>query len=141
MRYLRAAALALVLGLASGCSSLPLPGGGRLESPIPAAASLEIQAYGVLQTYAAVLEEAGDLVRRPQTPTRLVETLARAEALATPAVEAVAIALTEYLRARAELESTPGEGAARTAAVAGAALAQALARAQEPLGALRRAIS
>jgi len=141
MRIVQALGLTAALCLGGGCASLPLPSSAAMERPFPPGADLETQAYALLQAYAASLEVAQELVARPETPRPLTAALSRAEALATPAVETLALALAEYLRAQAELQRAPGEGAARNAAVAGAALAQAVAKAEAPMRAFLRAVS
>jgi hypothetical protein len=118
---LRTIALALCLAATPACSSL------RGANPIPAEASLEQNAYALIGAYALTLEEATVLVKNPATPTKVKTALAKAERVATPAVELVKIAAIAHHRAQT------GE--------TGAALSRALAEAQGPAVALAALIA
>jgi hypothetical protein len=88
--------LALVIAATPACASLA----PRLEIPVAAAQTPDQRAYALLNTYAAMLEEAADIARDPAVPIEMKRALARAEAAATPAVEALHAALGVYLTAR-----------------------------------------
>ena len=62
-KALRAMILACALSIAPACASLP-----RLENPIAVAQSVDARAYALMASYAALIEEAADLVRAPDTP-------------------------------------------------------------------------
>ncbi len=105
MRHpLRALALVLALAATPGCASLQL-GQTRLENPVAAAQTLDQRAYALIHTYAAVLEEATDVIADPATPRAVKDPLVRAERVATPAIETLAIAAGAYVRARADFEA------------------------------------
>lgn len=140
MRLIKAAALALLVGMHAGCASMPLSGRAHAGRSVSQVASLDVQAYAALRTYALALEQARRLASRAETPDRLVQALARAEAAATPVVESLAAALTDYLRARSAFAQAPGSEAARAMTAADAALSQAVASASAPLAALTQAI-
>lgn len=92
MRHpLRALALALALAATPACTTLPFG-----QAPIAAARAPDQQAYALLHTYAAVLEEAADIVRDPATPVSVRRALGQAEAAATPAIEALHAVLSAY---------------------------------------------
>lgn len=105
-RPLRVLALALALAATPACASLPF-GEMRIENPVAAARTLDQRAYALLQTYAAGLEEAADLARDPSTPADVRRALARAEARAAPAIEALYAAFSLY-RAGAGPEAEAG---------------------------------
>lgn len=81
-----------------GCASLAL----RFESPIAAAQTLDQRTYALLNTYAAILEEAADIVRDPAVPLAVKRALGDAERAATPAVEAAEAAFRVYAQARGD---------------------------------------
>ncbi len=124
-KFLRIIALALALAAVPACASLKL-GQTEFVNPIAAARTLDQRAYATLHSYAALLEEAGDIVANPATPISLTRALARAERAATPAVEALELALAAYLRSRD--------------ATAVARLSEAIAAAQAPITALQTQI-
>ena len=64
IKPMRVAALAAALALTPACASLQL-GQPRLENPVSAANTLDQRAYAALHAYAAVIEEAADIVRDP----------------------------------------------------------------------------
>lgn len=105
MRHpMRALALALALAATPGCASLQL-GQTRIENPVAAAQTLDQRAYALIHTYAAVLEEATDVIADPATPRMVKDPLVRAERIATPAIETLGIAAGAYVRARADFEA------------------------------------
>lgn len=99
---IRAFALSLALCAAPACASVQTP---RFENPVEAARTADQKAYALLASYAAVLEEATDLVRDPHVPAAVKRALVTAESAATPAAETLRIALVAYLRARADYEA------------------------------------
>ena len=73
MRHpLRALALACALPLTPACASLDI-GETRLENPASAARTLDQRAYALLNAYAAVIEEATDIVRDANAPPAFIE--------------------------------------------------------------------
>lgn len=142
MRHpLRALVLALALAAAPACAAFHL-GETKFENPAAVANTLDQRAYALLRTYAAVIEQATDIVRDPATPLALTQALARAERVATPAVEAMQIAVTAYIRAQADFESvsqTDDSGLQRTnaaLAIAARRLSDAISAAQAPIAEL-----
>ena len=70
MRHpLRVLALACALAATPACASLQF-GETRIENPIAAAHTLDQRAYAMLHAYAAVIEEATDIVRDPGRAAR-----------------------------------------------------------------------
>lgn len=133
MRHpIRVVALACALALTPACASLP-----RFENPIAAAQSADQEAYALLSTYAAVLEEATDVVRDPATPDAVRQALAHAERAATPAVETLQIAASAYLRAKADLAASGNQNAITALTVAANRLSQAINAARQPIGELQ----
>jgi hypothetical protein len=142
MRHpLRVIVLACVLTFLPACASLQL-GHARFDNPIAAAQTADQRAYALLHAYAAVVEEATDIVRDPATPPAFKRALGQAERMATPAVETLQIAVSAYLRARADFEVASGasqsgiERAATAIGVAARRLNEALAAAQAPVAEL-----
>lgn len=142
MRHpLRVIALACALTFTPACTSLQL-GQTRFENPIAAAQTLDQRAYALLHTYAAVVEEATDIVHDPATPLAFKRALGQAERVATPATETLQIAVTAYMRARADFEATSGanqttiERAATALSIAARRLNEAVAAAQAPVSEL-----
>lgn len=142
MRHpLRALALALALAVTPACASVQV-GATRIENPVAAAQTLDQRAYALLNVYAAVIEEATDIVRDPVVPLGFKRALGQAERVATPAAETLEIAFAAYLRARADFDaaSSDGQAALERAAIALAIAAQrlneAVAAAQAPVGEL-----
>ena len=142
MRHpLRVLALATALALTPACASSPL-GGTRFENPIAAARTLDQRAYALLHSYAAVIEEATDIVRDPAVPLAFKRVLGQAERVATPAAETLQIAVAAYVRGQTELEvsASAGQPAAQRAAaglaIAAQRLSEAIAAAQAPIGEL-----
>lgn len=116
----RTIGLAIALAATPACSTL------RAANPIPAAASLEQNAYALIGAYALTLDEATALVKNPATPRAVKTALAKAEQVATPAVELVKVAAMAHRRAET--------------AATGAALAHALSDAQRPALALAQLV-
>jgi len=146
MRHpLRALALALALAATPACASLQL-GETRIENPLDAARSIDQRAYALLHSYAAIVEEAGDIVRDPAAPLSLKRALGRAERAATPAVETLQISVAAFLRARADYETATGADqpaltrAANALTIAANRLSEAVAAAERPVGELEALI-
>lgn len=139
---LRAAALALALAATPACASLDL-GQTRIENPAAAAATLDQRAYAVLHSYAAVIEEATDIVRDPRVPMGFKRALGQAERAATPAAETLEIAVAAYVSARADFEAAASETAptleraASSLTIAARRLSEALTAAQAPVAELQ----
>lgn len=140
MRHpLRAGAVALALVLTPSCAALRPP---ELANPVAAARTADLKALALIETYAAVLEEAGDLIRDPTVPVGAKRAIIAAERAATPAVDLVRIATVQTLRARADLEAArlqdrPAlERASAALAIAAVRLDEALASARGPMAAL-----
>jgi hypothetical protein len=113
-----------ILALGVACAAIPAcaPLAAQTQgASISRGKTIDDRAYALISAYAAALEAATALVRDPATPAGVREGLARAEAIATPLVEALKIAAAAH---------------ARTAGDDGAALAKALAEAQAPVAAL-----
>ncbi len=142
VRMLRALALGAALAATPACASLQL-GETRIESPAAAARTLDQRAYAVLHAYAAVIEEATDIVRDPSVPMGLKRALGHAERAATPAAETLEIAVASYVSARADFEAASGdsaptlERAATALTIAARRLSEALAAAQAPVAELQ----
>jgi hypothetical protein len=142
MRHpLRALALACALAATPACASVQL-GETRIENPVAAARTLDQRAYALLHSYAAVIEEATDIVRDPAVPLGFKRALGQAERAATPAAETLEIAVAAYVRARADFEAASGESqpalerAAAALTIAAQRLSQAIATAQAPVAEL-----
>ena len=88
---LRALFLGVALACAPACAAFKL-GDTQIANPIPAAHSIDQQAYALLHAYAAVLEEATDIVADPATPLAFKRALGQAERAATPAAQTLQIA-------------------------------------------------
>lgn len=147
MRHpLRVIALGLALAATPACASLKL-GGTTVENPISAARTLDQRAYALIQTYAAVLEEAGNVVRDPAVPLSVKRTLGSAERVATPAVQTLEIAVATYVRTQADYQAAISADAstlARASAaltIAGQRLTAAIAAAQTPISQLQAALN
>jgi hypothetical protein len=142
MRHpLRVLALACAFTFSPACASLQL-GETRIESPVAAAQTLDQRAYAVLHAYAAVVEEATDIVADPATPLAFKRALGQAERVATPTAEALQVAVTAYIRARADFEAASGanqttiQRTAATLSIAARRLSEAVAAAQAPIAEL-----
>lgn len=143
MRHpLRALALALALTVTPACASLQI-GETRLENPVSGARTLDQRAYASLNAYAAVIEEATDIVRDPAAPLAFKRALGQAERVATPAAETLQIAVSAYVRARADFEAASSESqptlerAATALTIAARRLNEAIAAAEAPIAELR----
>lgn len=137
MRHpLRVVALACALAVTPACASLP-----KIENPFALAQSVDQQAYALLSTYAAVLEEATDIARDPATPRAARQAMAQAERVATPAVETLEIAVTAYVRAKSDLAAAGDQTAIQRATtaltVAARRLGEAVDAARAPVGDLQ----
>lgn len=138
---LRVLALTLALAATPACASLNV-GQTRFENPATAARTLDQRAYAILSAYAAVIEEATDIVRDPAAPLAFKRALGQAERVATPAAETLQIAVNAYVRARADFEAATSESqptlerAATGLTIAAQRLTQAMAQAEAPIGEL-----
>ncbi len=138
---IRALLLGATLALTPACASLQL-GDTQLENPISAARTLDQRANALLNAYAAVIEEATDIVRDPSAPLAFKRALGQAERVATPAAQTLQIAVTAYIRARTDFESASGasqptiERAATALTIAAQRLGQAIEAARAPISEL-----
>jgi hypothetical protein len=142
MRHpLRVLALACAMTLTPACASLQL-GSTRIENPLAMAQTVDQRAYALLHAYAAIVEEATDIVADPATPLAFKRALGQAERAATPAVETLHVAVTAYIRARADFDAAPGANQTtiqRTAtafSIAARRLNEAVAAAHAPIAEL-----
>lgn len=137
----RALALGVALAATPACASLQL-GQTRIENPVAAARSMDQRAYAILHSYAAIVEEAGDIVRDPAAPLSLKRALGQAERAATPAVETLQISVAAFVRARSDYDSVSRadqpalERAAAALTIAANRLSEAIAAAERPVGEL-----
>ncbi len=143
MRHpLRVLALTCALVATPACASLKI-GETTFENPIAAARTLDQRAYAVLNAYAAVIEEATDIVRDPAAPAAFKRALGQAERVATPAAETLEIAVATYLRAHADFEAasqadaTTLQRATTALSIAARRLNEAIERAQTPINDLQ----
>ncbi|GAM98903.1 hypothetical protein U91I_02539 [alpha proteobacterium U9-1i] len=140
-KYSRALALACALTLTPACAAFEAAA-PRFENPVSAARTIDQRAFALLNTYAAVIEEATDIVRDPSAPLAFKRALGQAEAVATPSAETLNIAVTAYLRAQADFDAaaregqTPVERASAALAIAARRLAEATSAAQAPIAEL-----
>jgi hypothetical protein len=139
MKYpLRVLALAIALAATPACASLNI-GETGFENPASAARTLDQRAYAMLSAYAAVIEEATDIVRDPAAPLAFKRALGQVERVATPAAETLQIAVSAYIRARADFEAATSESqstlerAATGLTIAAQRLSQAITQAQAPI--------
>lgn len=139
MRHaLRTLALALALAATPACASMRA-GQTEIVNPLNAARTLDQRAYALLHSYAAVIEEATDIVRDRAVPMAFKRALGQAERIATPAAETLEIAIAAYVSARADFEAASTESAPkleRAAAgltIAARRLSEAIASAQAPI--------
>ncbi|MCX7359741.1 MAG: hypothetical protein NT015_16585 [Alphaproteobacteria bacterium] len=142
MRHpLRVLALACALTLAPACSALQL-GQTRIENPVAAAQTIDQRAYALLHSYAAIVEEATDIVADPTAPIAFKRALGQAERVATPAAETLQVAVSAYIRARADFDAVSGanqttvQRAATALSVAARRLNEAVSAAQAPIAEL-----
>ncbi len=139
MRHpLRVIALALALAATSACASVRA-GQAEMVNPVSAARTLDQRAYALLHSYAAIIEEATDIVRDDAVPMAFKRALGQAERIATPAAETLEIAVAAYVSARADFEAATGESqpilerAAIGLTIAARRLGEAIAAAQTPI--------
>src|SRR5262245_46708857 len=142
MRHpLRVLALAAALAATPACASLQI-GETRFENPAAAARTLDQRAYAILNAYAAVIEEATDIVRDPAAPLGFKRALGQAERVATPAAETLEIAVVASARAPAASESASRatqpqlERAATALTIAARRLSEAMQAAEAPISEL-----
>ena len=142
MRHpLHALILSLAIAATPACAALQI-GETRIENPAAAARTLDQRAYAVLNAYAAVIEEATDIVRDPAAPIGFKRALGQAERVATPAAETLEIAVVAYIRARSDFEAASGatqptlERAATALTIAARRLSDALQAAAAPISEL-----
>lgn len=142
MRHpMRVLALACALTLTPACAALQL-GQTRIENPIAVAQTIDQRAYALLHSYAAIVEEATDIVADPATPLAFKRALGQAERAATPAAETLHVAVTAYMRARADFEASSNanqstlQRAATALSVAARHLNEAVVAAQAPIAEL-----
>jgi hypothetical protein len=143
MRHpLRALALSLAIAATPACASLQI-GETRIENPAAAARTLDQRAYAILNAYAAVIEEATDIVRDPAAPIGFKRALGQAERVATPAAETLEIAVVAYIRARSDFEAASGgtqptlQRAATALTIAARRLSEAVQAAEAPISELQ----
>lgn len=139
MRHaLRTLALALAIAATPACASVRA-GQTEIVNPVSAANTLDQRAYALLHSYAAVIEEATDIVRDPAAPMAFKRALGQAERVATPAAETLEIAIAAYVSARADFEAATSESmptlerAAAGLTIAARRLGDAIAAAQTPV--------
>ena len=142
MRHpLRVLALACALTVTPACASLQL-GSTTIENPLAAAQTVDQRAYALLHAYAAIVEEATDIVADPATPPAFKHALGQAEQAATPAAETLHIAVSAYMRARADFEAVSGanqttlQRATTALSIAARRLNEAVVAAQAPIAEL-----
>jgi hypothetical protein len=141
IRPIRVLALAVALAAMPACASPPF-GETRLENPVAAARTLDQRAYALLHAYAAVVEEATDIVRDPAAPLAFKRALGQAERAATPAAETLGVAVRAYVRARADFEAASGETqpalqrSATALTIAAQRLSEAIQAAEAPIAEL-----
>ncbi len=142
MRHpLRAFALSLAIAATPACASLQI-GETRIENPATAARTLDQRAYAILNAYAAVIEEATDIIRDPAAPLGFKRALGQAERVATPAAETLEIAVVAYIRSRADFEAASGatqptlQRAATALTIAARRLSEATEAAEAPIAEL-----
>jgi glycerol-3-phosphate O-acyltransferase len=139
-----AGALALALTLCPACASLRTP---DLPNPIAAAKTDDQRALAAIESYAALLQEATDLIRDPATPVAVKQALGAAERTATPAMDVLRIAFAQYLRAKADAaaaglsDRAALERASAILAIAAVRLDEALRQARGPASQLAALIN
>ena len=138
---MRIIALALALAATPACAALPFSQ-TPIENPVAAARTLDQRAYALLHAYAAVVEEATDIVRDPAAPLAFKRALGQAERAATPAAETLGIAVRAYVQARADFEAASGESqpalqrTATALTIAAQRLSEAIQAAEAPIAEL-----
>lgn len=139
---LRALFLGVALACTPACAAFKL-GDTQIAIPISAAHSIDQQAYALLHAYAAVLEEATDIVADPATPLAFKRALGQAERAATPAAQTLQISVRGYVRARAAFDTASAgdasgvQRAAAALAIAARELSAAIAAAEAPIAELQ----
>jgi hypothetical protein len=137
----RVIALACALAFTPACASFKI-GQTEFVNPASAARTLDQRAYALLSAYAAIVEEATDIVRDPAAPLAFKRALGQAERVATPAAETLQIAVTAYIGARADFEAASSESqpalerAAAALTIAARRLSVAVEAAQAPISEL-----
>ncbi len=146
MRHtLRAIALALALAATPACASIRA-GQTEIVNPVAAANTLDQRAYALLHSYAAIIEEATDIVRDPNAPMAFKRALGQAERIATPSAETLEIAIAAYVNARADFEAASSESqptlerAATGLTIAARRLSAAIVSAQTPITELQELV-
>lgn len=141
---LMAGVLALAIVATPACAALrPY----ALPNPIAAAQTPEQTALALIESYAATLEEATDLIADPGVPLSVKRALGAAERAATPSVDLVRTAFVQVLKARADWQSvtasdrTGAERAASALAIAALRLDEAIRAARAPIAALSALIT
>jgi hypothetical protein len=138
---LRALALSLAIATTPACASLQI-GETTLENPAAAARTLDQRAYAIRNAYAAVIEEATDIIRDPAAPIGFKRALGQAERVATPAAETLEIAVVAYIRARSDFEAASSatqptlQRAATALSIAARHLSEAMQAAEAPISEL-----
>lgn len=139
MRHpLRTLALAFAIAATPACASIRA-GQTEIVNPVSAANTLDQRAYALLHAYAAVIEEATDIVRDPDAPLAFKRALGQAERIATPSAETLQIAIAAYVNARADFEAASSESqptlerAALGLTIAARRLSDAIVSAQAPI--------
>lgn len=146
MRHpLRTIALALALAATPACASIRA-GQTEIVNPVAAANTLDQRAYALLHSYAAIIEEATDIVRDPNAPMAFKRALGQAERIATPSAETLEIAIAAYVNARADFEVASSESqptlerAATGFTIAARRLSAAIVSAQTPITELQELV-
>ncbi len=135
---LRTIALVLAIAATPACASVRADQ-TEIVNPVSAAHTLDQRAYALLHSYAAIIEEATDIVRDPAAPMAFKRALGQAERIATPAAETLEIAIAAYVSARADFEAAASESqptlerAATGLTIAARRLGEAIAAAQDPV--------
>jgi len=137
LHFIRTIALSLALAATPACAALQ---SANVDNPVATAATLDQRAYAVLHAYAALIEEASDIVRDPRAPIALKRALGLAERAATPAAETLQIAVVAYLRAQSDFNAAANGEQSRIQRAA-TALSAAARRLNEAVEAARRPVS
>lgn len=144
MKHLfRTLALAGALALTPACAQLHL----EAFNPIASRQSDDQRAYAIVESYAALLETAANIIRDPDVAVEVKRSIGRAEAAATPSVQVLEVAFSAYLRARAGYEAASRADdstftrALNTLNAASQALEQAIDRVQAPMAELQALIT
>lgn len=144
-KALLAAALIGAAATVPGCAG-PGVSPPAAINPMSAAQALDQRAYALLNTYAAIIEEATEVVRDPDVPMAFKRALGQAERVATPAAETLGIAVAAYAAAQAEFQAASSESqpvlerAATGLAIAARQLNSAVLAAQAPIDELEQLV-